>query len=213
MSKKIATYLLLLSSALAAACSEAGSGSGGGGSTSSSSSSGSTSSSSGATSSSGSTSSSSSSSSSSTSSGAGGSSTSSTGGTVIGAKVVINEVAPDPELGTDWFELYNAGDQTADLTGWTMTDDDPTHVFTFVAGTTVAPGAYLTLEQNAADSFTFGLGKGGDQVNIYDGQAALVDNATWTTGQADTPTTWGRLPNGTGAFQTLAAASKGAANQ
>ena len=187
MSKKIATYLLLLSSALAAACSEAGSGSGGGGSTSSSSSS--------------------------TSSGTGGSSTSSTGGTVIGAKVVINEVAPDPESGTDWFELYNAGDQTADLTGWTMTDDDPTHVLTFVAGTTVAPGAYLTLDQDAAGSFTFGLGKGGDQVNIYDDQAALVDNATWTTGQADTPTTWGRLPNGTGAFQTLAAASKGAANQ
>jgi hypothetical protein len=126
---------------------------------------------------------------------------------------VINEVVPDPEAGTDWIELYNAGDQTADLTGFTMTDDDPTHVFTFAAGTVVAPGAYLTLDQNATGSFTFGLGKGGDQVNLYDAQAALVDNATWTTGEADAPTSWGRLPNGAGAFQTLATPTKGAPNQ
>lgn len=127
--------------------------------------------------------------------------------------MVINEVVPDPASGTDWVELLNVGDEAADLGGFTMTDDDPTHVFTFAAGTTVAPGAYLVLEQNATGSFTFGLGKSGDQVNLYDAQATLVDNATWAATQADAPTSWGRLPSGTGAFQTLATPTKGAANQ
>ena len=127
--------------------------------------------------------------------------------------MVINEVVPDPATGTDWVELVNIGDQDADLTGWTMTDDDPTHVFTFMAGTKVAPNAYLVLEQNATDSFIFGLGKSGDQVNVYDAQATLVDNATWGALQADAPTSWGRLPSGSGSFQTLATPTKGAPNQ
>ena len=127
--------------------------------------------------------------------------------------MVINEVVADPAAGSDWIELYNAGDQPADLSGWTMTDDDPTHVFDFAVGTVVAPDTYLTLDQNASGSFTFGLGKGGDQVNLYDAQAALVDNATWAATQADAPTSWGRLPSGVGAFQTLATPTKGAPNQ
>lgn len=130
----------------------------------------------------------------------------------VGPVVVINEVVPDPASGTDWIELYNAGDQPADLTGWTLTDDDPSHVFAFAASTTIPAQAYLTLDQNAAGSFTFGLGKGGDQVNLYDDTATLVDNATWTSGQADMPSSWGRMPNGMGSFQTLTP-TKGAPNQ
>jgi len=135
------------------------------------------------------------------------------GGSVVGPLLVINEIVADEVSGSDWVELYNAGDQPADLTGWTMTDSDPTHVFAFPANTVLAPDTYLTLDQNAAGSFTFGLGKGGDQVNVYDVQAQLVDGAAWTAGQADAPTSWGRLPNGTGAFQTFATPTKGAKNQ
>jgi hypothetical protein len=94
-----------------------------------------------------------------------------------------------------------------------MTDSDPTHVFAFAAGTLVAPGAYLTFDQNAAGSFTYGLGKSGDAVSLYDAQAALVDHTEWVTPQADAPSSWGRLPDGAGAFQTLATPSKGAPNQ
>lgn len=135
------------------------------------------------------------------------------GSAPLGPHMVINEVVADETVGSDWIELFNAGDQPADLTGWTMTDSDPTHVFAFDAGTMVAPGAYLTFDQNAPGSFTFGLGKGGDQVNLYDAGMLLVDGTEWVAGEADAPASWGRLPNGTGLFQTLAVTTKGAANQ
>jgi hypothetical protein len=146
--------------------------------------------------------------------GAGGSSAGGGGaGGGAGAAVVINEVAPDPELGSDWIELFNPGGSDLDLGGYSFTDSDPTHVFTFAPGTMLAAGGYLVLVQDDPGSFDFGLGTGGDQVNLFDPSSTPVDSTQWTAGQADAPTTWGRLPNGSGAFQTLAAASQGAENQ
>ena len=39
-----------------------------------------------------------------------------------------------------------------------------------------------------------------------------ADSTSWTTGDADAPTAWGRFPNGTGAFGTTTP-TKGATNQ
>ena len=85
-------------------------------------------------------------------------------------------------------------------------------MFTFAAGTMVLPGEYLVLTQNAADSFDFGFGGGGDAVNLYDGLATLVDTTAWVDGEGAEPGSWGRSPNGTGNFASLAAVSPGAAN-
>jgi hypothetical protein len=131
------------------------------------------------------------------------------------ANVVINEVVPAPvDPDVDWIELYNAGNAPADISNWTFTDSDPTHVFTFPAGTIVPAGAYLTIDTGSgAGQFDFGLGTGGDEVNLYDDTATLVDSTVWVSGDANAPNSWGRFPNGTGSFSTRTTVTKGAANQ
>jgi hypothetical protein len=71
----------------------------------------------------------------------------------------------------------------------------------------VAAGGYLVIEQAALG---FGLG-GNDQVRLFapDG-VTLLDEYTWTT---HATTTYGRCPNGTGAFTTTSEPTKGALNR
>ena len=126
------------------------------------------------------------------------------------ALVVINEIEPD-DLGggPDWIELHNAGPVAADLSSWSMTDSNPASVFTFPPGTVLAPGAYLALDQNAPNSFTFGLGASSDAVVLYTPAATVADQHSWNA--APGTSTLARCPNGTGAFG-LAAPSHGTAN-
>ncbi len=128
------------------------------------------------------------------------------------AQVVINEVAADgnPE---DWIEITNIGTADADLSGWTFTDEDPTHIFTFADGVTLAAGAYLAIDRGTMEGqFDFGLGGAADSVLLYDETATLIDSTSWelVKPMAD-PETWSRNPDGTGPFG-LAEGTKGAAN-
>ena len=120
--------------------------------------------------------------------------------------VVINEIESNLGSPGDWVELYNAGTGTADVSGWRFLDSDNTHTaYVIPAGTTVAPGAYLVLEEA---QFIFGLGAG-DSARLFDPAGALVDTYVWT---AHAATTYGRCPNGTGDFRTTTTVTKGAAN-
>lgn len=120
--------------------------------------------------------------------------------------VKINEVESSGGTPGDWVELYNAGTNTVDLSGFVFRDNDDTHTYTIPAGTTLAPGAYMTLEEA---QFVFGLGAP-DAARLFkpDG-VTLVDSYSWDTHAA---TTYGRCPNGTGAFTTTVASTKGAVN-
>ncbi|WP_395690570.1 lamin tail domain-containing protein [Nocardioides sp.] len=115
--------------------------------------------------------------------------------------VRINEVRSDP---TDTVELVNNGADAADLSGYVLKDDDDTHSLVLPGGTTVAAGGHL-----AVDIVGFGLGKG-DSARLFapDG-TTLVDATTWPAGTH--ATTWGRCPDGTGAFGVMTA-SLGSAN-
>jgi hypothetical protein len=139
-----------------------------------------------------------------------------TGG-AMASQLVINEV----NSSVDWVEFYNAGNSSIDISGWKFSDNqpiDPTHVYTFPANTVVAAGGYIVRVRNDVntqpDEFAFGLGDT-DSVLLFDATqdpmtATPVDSTTWPAGDADT--SWGRLPNGTGMFQALTAATQGAAN-
>src|SRR5690606_24621719 len=48
--------------------------------------------------------------------------------------IVINEVNSQ---GDDFVELLNVGASDVDVSGWVITDSDPTHVFTFPSGTVI----------------------------------------------------------------------------
>jgi hypothetical protein len=121
--------------------------------------------------------------------------------------VVINEVESNGGTPGDWVELYNAGRGTADLSGYRFKDSDDTHTFyTLPAGTSLAPGAYLVLEEA---QFGFGLG-GADSARVFapSGETPVAAYA-WTT---HAPLTYGRCPNATGDFQPNSSATKGAPN-
>lgn len=125
--------------------------------------------------------------------------------------VRLNEVESSGGTPDDWFELYNAGTTTVDVSGWSMKDNDDSHAFFFFpAGSTIAPGGYLVFD-NAPPSpkaFPFGLGSP-DSVRIYDATGALYETFSWTTAASGT---YGRCPNGTGPFTTNTISTKGAPN-
>lgn len=51
------------------------------------------------------------------------------------------------ESDEEWIELYNVGDQTVDLTGWSFSDAVR---FTFAEGTQLAPGQFLVVARDVA---------------------------------------------------------------
>jgi hypothetical protein len=123
--------------------------------------------------------------------------------------VVINEVGAAGEP-TDWVELFNPGAADVDLSGWLFRDDDETHAFTFPAGSLLPAGGYKVVARDEA-GFDFGLGTA-DAALLYDATGALIDQTSWLEGESPLGRSWGRIPNGSGAFQTLVAPTPGAIN-
>jgi Lamin Tail Domain len=143
--------------------------------------------------------------------GVGGQATGGTGGAPQVPMVVLNELVADPLPGQeDWIELYNAGGSSADISGWFFTDGS--NQFTFPSSTVIPVDGYLVLDRNGPGSFTFGFSKDGETISLHDSKGTSVDTTTWVAGQAEQPDAWGRIPNGSGAFQTVTP-TKGTANQ
>jgi len=89
----------------------------------------------------------------------------------------INEVESNGGTPGDWFELFNSGASTVDVSGWKMKDNDDTHAFyVFPAGTSIPAGGYLVVEEA---QFVFGLGAA-DSVRIFDSTGALYESYSWT---------------------------------
>jgi hypothetical protein len=123
----------------------------------------------------------------------------------VNAKVVINEVESSGGVPGDWIELFNAGTHPVDVSGWALRDNDDTHNFVIAGGSVIAPGGYLVVEEA---SLTFGLGSA-DAARLFDPSATLVDSYSWA---AHAAVTYGRCPNGSGAFSNTASSTKGTAN-
>lgn len=132
-------------------------------------------------------------------------------GTEIG--LVINEVAAQGDP-LDWFELYNASDESIDLAGFVMADDltDESKRTPFPDGTVIEAGAFLQIEL-AKDGWPgFALGRD-EELGIWTADGTLVAQVDWEKGQADEGTSWARLPDITGDFQTVDTPTPGAPNE
>lgn len=132
--------------------------------------------------------------------------------TVNPADVVrINEVESSGGDPADWVELTNTSDTTVDVGGLVIKDNDDTHAFVIPTGTTIPGKGFAVFVVDAAElgSAKFGLGEK-DSARLFaaDG-TTVIDSYTWT---AHASTTYGRCPDGSGAFVTTAASTKGAAN-
>jgi hypothetical protein len=122
-----------------------------------------------------------------------------------GSPVRINEVESSGGVPGDWVELVNPSTVAVDVSGYVFRDADDAHTYAIPAATTIAPGAYLVLEEAA---FGFGLGSA-DSARLFDATGAAVDAYAWT---AHATTTYGRCPNGSGTFTTTSSATSGATN-
>ena len=127
---------------------------------------------------------------------------------VIG-KLFINEfmavnritIAGPDETYPDWIELYNAGNETIDLSGMYLTDNlgNPTK-WRFPNGVSIAAGGYLLIwADNSSDRSSlhtgFALNANGEEIGLFasDGET-LIDSVVFLKQLTDV--SYGRLPDG-----------------
>ena len=111
--------------------------------------------------------------------------------------IVINEVNSQ---GDDFVELLNVGTSDVDVSGWVITDNDPTHVFTFASGTVIPAGGLLLVGDAAGSTVALGYGLGSaDSVVLFTPFLNVVDEYHWTEHIASA----GRCPDGIGAYQAM----------
>lgn len=110
--------------------------------------------------------------------------------------VVINEFLPNPIGGGEWIEFYNRGAELIDLTGWYLTDSDPSHILNITTANTIssdastddlwiAPGEFMVVYQNGDSDFL--LDNNIDQINLYDNAliSNLIDQYSYDTSLGD----------------------------
>jgi len=91
-------------------------------------------------------------------------------------QVLINEALTHTDLPLlDTLELYNAGTNTADISGWFLTDDfSKPKKYRFSNDTTIPPGGFLTVNENDFNNgspTSFSLSSLGDEVWLFSGDA------------------------------------------
>jgi hypothetical protein len=151
--------------------------------------------------------------------------------TATPSRIVINEVKA---AGGDYVEIYNRSSETIDISGWGVTGTEDTGAFStpvrFAAGTTLAPGAWLLvlagMGTRGGPETACGLGgpmscyhtdwgisqSRGETLRVLRVGEAIEDEYSYPKdGHPDT-LSWGRVPDGTGAF-VITTPSPGAANK
>src|SRR5690606_24698676 len=99
----------------------------------------------------------------------------------VAGAVVLNEVDSQP---ADWVELYNPGDADFDLSGYELRDNSDDHSWRFLAGTTIAAGGFLVVDEasiglvdglEAAFRDPIGIGSA-DRIRLFDPAGTLLDD-------------------------------------
>jgi hypothetical protein len=119
--------------------------------------------------------------------------------------IKINEVESDGLA--DFIELINTNETPTDVSALVLKDNDDSRRLVIPGGTSIPAGGFLAVDTNVAGGF--GLEQS-DAARVFrsDG-TTLLDSYSWTSHAS---TTYGRCPDGTGAFLTTNAVTKGAAN-
>ena len=118
--------------------------------------------------------------------------------------VRINEVESNGGAPVDFVELINNGAAPADIGGYVIKDNDDTHIFTIPAGTTIAAGGYYVADTDTGPAASAWARRTRPACSR---RADLAGRQLrWT---AHAATTYGRCPNGTGAFTTTTASDQG----
>ena len=127
--------------------------------------------------------------------------------------LVINEIAAQGDP-LDWFELHNSSDSHLALANFVVADDlaDAGKRVAFPPDLVIPPGGYLQVQLDTDGWPGFALGRD-EELGIWTSEGVLVAEVDWDEGQADEGTSYARVPDGAGDFQTVGNPSPGAANQ
>ncbi|MFO0604832.1 MAG: lamin tail domain-containing protein [Polyangiales bacterium] len=137
-------------------------------------------------------------------------------------RLVINEIRAADE---EWVEFYNAGTGAVDLSNVQVADSESdggarvSRAMTFPAGLMLAPGQYVLLAINVSDAgagpqtacvdggpstcfhANWGLSASrGETVHVLSASGAPIVAQAYPADAVDAGLSYGRLPNGTGAF-------------
>lgn len=115
--------------------------------------------------------------------------------------LVLNEIESSADSGSDWVELYNTALVAVDASGLLIKDSGEGNTTTIPSGSSIPAGGYLAID-------TTGLGSA-DSARLTTADGTVIDSYSW---EAHADETYGRCPDGTGAFADTDAPTKGAAN-
>jgi len=121
----------------------------------------------------------------------------------------------------DWIEIYNAGDDAVDLSGYFMSDklDEPDALFeipsTYPDSVTVPAHGYILFYANKGQessvlNLNFKLKGGGEHVGIWTPEQDVIDTITYGSQAADT--SYGRFPDGGDNWEIMPTYTPGATN-
>jgi len=129
----------------------------------------------------------------------------------IYAQLMINEVSPNPSGSpsepNEFIELYNSGNETVDISGWTISDTSGSTKSYTIPGMTLAEGEYVSYRR---DTTSIALNNDGDGVEIKDASNILKDSMTFSTTIEDR--SWSRIPDGSGSFVNNSEPTEGGPN-
>lgn len=129
--------------------------------------------------------------------------------------LVINEfmasndaaVADQDDEYDDWIELYNNSSSAIDLEGYFLSDDGTDLMqWSFPAGSEIEANGYLVVwadndEEQSGLHANFKLSAAAESIFLLDASGAIIDEVSYVDQTADI--SFGRIPNGTGSFQTM----------
>lgn len=139
------------------------------------------------------------------------------GGVSGGAPVVVLNEVKGQGSGDDFMEIVNRGPGALNLEGYGLSDQNNT--FIFPSGATIPEGGYVLLllgqttvtgnftcfTPNPCFHATWGISQNGETVYFRGRQNQVLDSTTYPsqtgTGALTNEQTWGRIPNGSGAFR------------
>jgi regulation of enolase protein 1 (concanavalin A-like superfamily) len=123
--------------------------------------------------------------------------------------VMINEfLAHTDDPVQDFIELYNASNNSVDLSGAVLTDDISTNKFRFNNGTTLPARGFLSLNQS---QLGFALSSAGETIFLVSPEGDRVLDSIRFEGQENGVSS-GRVPDGSPAIRRLVSATPGNLN-
>ena len=141
----------------------------------------------------------------------------------MASQVTINEFVASNSLGTedsefsnnsDWMELYNAGVNAVNLSGWYFTDNlNDSTKWTFPAESTIAPGGFLLVWCDGEDTglhTSFKLSRTGEELGLYTPDLILQDSHIF--GEQNTDISRGRSQDGMASWAYFDVPTPGTSN-